>query len=433
MTLASWAGGQIHGQGCCVLAGAQHFRPQDLLGDFGMGAAQFKDESAAVEEQRQDAEELGMCGAAIEELLARAIALGEPRDPAQGWHRLGEFRQNLIEGTDQMLKPDDEFAVHLVSAVTAHEEAQLVRGTVGRAQPAPHLPLDFRRRAAGGEEFPPGLKRAVAGLTEEQSLVDAAHPCAQGLKLVLKRRGRREPEVAGNRGNLGGVVRQGVGLVLLAHLDCMLDPAQEPIGLTQELRFPRLHQSVAHELVEGGGGRMRLEEGVAPGVQELEGLHDELDFPDPAVTRLYVAGQGLGADNLLFRAGLHRGHLGQQRRRRMARIAKRLQVLQELRPEREIAGDRPGLDQRHAFPGLAGGGVVVLKAGKRTNQRTEGALRSQADVDAKEETVGGLGLQQAGGGFGDLGEEFDVGEGAGQAVLPAMTLAFVEIDQVDVG
>ncbi len=75
----------------------------------------------------------------------------------------------------------------------------------------------------------------------------------------------------------------------------------------------------------------------------------------------------------------------------------------------------------------------MLEARERTDERAVGALRPQAHVDPEEKTVGGPGLQQIGERLGDLGEEFAVGERAGLPVLPAVSLAFIEIDEVDVG
>ena len=81
---------------------------------------------------------------------------------------------------------------------------------------------------------------------------------------MLEGPGGGEPQRARDRGDLGGIGRQGVRLVFLPHLDGMLDPAQEPIRLAEKLRLPRLHQPVAHELVQRRRGGVRLEEGIPP-------------------------------------------------------------------------------------------------------------------------------------------------------------------------
>ena len=408
MTCARRAGGELGHQRRGVLALPQHFRPQHLLGDFGMRAQQLIGEGAPVEEQRQHAEELRIGGAAVEELLARSITLGEVGDPAQRRHRLGELRHDFVKGVDEVLEAHDEFAIHLLPAVAAHKETQFVRGPVRRAQPAAQPPGEHRGRAWGGEEFPPVLKFAVARLAAKEPFVDVPHPGAYGVELMLEFPGRCKPQRARNGGHLGGIGRERVRLVLLAHLDRVLDAAQEPVCLLQEPRLPRLHQSVAHQLVQRRGGRMRLQKGIAAGMQQLERLGDELDFTNAAMTRFHVARQGLGADHLLLGAGLHGRDLGQQRRRRMARITERMQALEQLRAQREVAGDRPRLDERHALPGLSGGGVIMFESRERAHQRAVGAFRPQTYVNAEQKAVGGLGLQQAGDGLGHLGEEFDV-------------------------
>ena len=117
----------------------------------------------------------------------------------------------------------------------------------------------------------------------------------------------------------------------------------------------------------------------------------------------------------------------------MAGITKRVQALEQFLAEGQVAGDGTRLDERHALPRLTGGGIVMLEPRERSHQRTVRALGPQAHVDPKQEPVGGLGLQHAGGGFGHLGVKFDIGEGARLAVLPAASLALVKINEIDVG
>ena len=49
---------------------------------------------------------------------------------------LGELRQDFVERIGQVLEAHDEFAVHLVPAVAADEEAQFVRRAGLAAEPA---------------------------------------------------------------------------------------------------------------------------------------------------------------------------------------------------------------------------------------------------------------------------------------------------------
>ena len=134
----------------------------------------------------------------------------------------------------------------------------------------------------GGEKLPPFLKRAVARLAAEEPVVDAPHPRADRFEPLLEVRGRRETQGAREGGQLGGVGRQRVPLVLLAHLDRVLDPPQKPVGFLEKLRLLHPHQAVAGQLVQRGGRRVGLEKGIAPGMQQLERLGDEFDFPNPA-------------------------------------------------------------------------------------------------------------------------------------------------------
>ena len=87
---------------------------------------------------------------------------------------------------------------------------------------------------AGEDQVAAGAGQARR-LLEQLGIVafDAAQPVEQGL---LERRRIGIAQEGGNRRHAGFVGRQAVGLAVVDHLQAMLDPAQEAVGLDQLVR-----------------------------------------------------------------------------------------------------------------------------------------------------------------------------------------------------
>ena len=92
----------------------------------------------------------------------------------------------------------------------------------------------------------------------------------------------------------------------------------------------------------------------------------------------------------------------------MARIPERVQALEELGPDLEVAGHRPSLDHRKALPRLARGRVVVFELGKGAHKGARRPFRAQAHVRAEKEPVPGALPERTGKGLGDLRVELPV-------------------------
>ena len=179
-----------------------------------------------------------------------------------------------------------------------------------------------------------------------------------------------------------------MGLAVLVHLEAMFDVAPEPVGVGKTRGIGGRKEAVLGELGEGGEGGGGLEERLASGIEQLEGLGDELDVADASATAFDVA-MGVALDGLGFESGLGGGDFFEEAFAEGPGVAKRLDRLEEFRAELAIAGDRAGLEEHEAFPRLAPFGVVGFVAVERAGERSGVPLRAEAQVDAVELAVGG--------------------------------------------
>ena len=134
-----------------------------------------------------------------------------------------------------------------------------------------------------------GLDRARERLEErpvEQALVDPADEVRRAVVLGLQRVGAGEPERARQGGARVPVGREVVGLEVAHHLEPVLQPAQEPVGVGERLGVLVRHVALVRERGERVE-RVRIAQAlVAPAVDDLEELHGELDVADAAAAAL---------------------------------------------------------------------------------------------------------------------------------------------------
>ena len=229
-----------------------------------------------------------------------------------------------------------------------------------------------------------------------------------------------------------GVIRQDVGLLLLADLEPVLDPPEKPVGLPQAGGAGGVHEPVARQEAERLLRRICLQERVPPRVQQLERLRHELDLADAARPELHVAVERARPDDLGVASGLHRGDLLKEARGGMPRVPEPMEALEQLGAQLEAARHGPRLDHRQPLPGLARRPVVVLELGRGAHEGTDRPLGPQAHVRPKEEPVLGALIERAGDRLGDLREELLVGDRRLGAAPLARSVALVEVDEVDV-
>ncbi len=187
----------------------------------------------------------------------------------------------------------------------------------------------------------------------------------------------------------GGFGGQGVGLLLVAELQAVLDRAQEDVGVAQLPGVVGFDIAAAGELRQGFERRRRPDARVLTPVDELQQLYGELDVADPAAPAFQLPVAQSSPLNLGFGAGLHGSHLAHGVGIEHVGPYERPGERQEPFRQRRVAGHRPGLDERlelpRAGPPLVPRGVPVDGPG----QRAGASLGAQIGVGAEHRPVSG--------------------------------------------
>ena len=190
-----------------------------------------------------------------------------------------------------------------------------------------------------------------------------------------------EPRVAAELGEAGErrlLERQPLGLLVLNHLQPVLDPAQEhvrPAEIVDRLGADPLVGVKALEHVEGARpAHLR----TAAAEDELLGLDEELDLADAAAPELDVVS---GNDDPLVAAhgvdlALHRMDVGDRRVVEILAPDERREVGKEALAELEVARRRARLDERGALPVLAD--RLVIGIGAERSRARPGSKRGRA-------------------------------------------------------
>ncbi len=234
----------------------------------------------------------------------------------------------------------------------------------------------------------------------------------------------------GDRIQRGAGRRQGLGLVVVHHLQTMLDMAQIAIGGDHFLAGGGLDPSRRNQRADRIAGFRLPQPGIAPAPDQLLGLGEEFDFADPAAAELdVVPAHGdlavtlHGVDLALDRVNVLDG--GEVE---MAPPDERPQMLQEVGARIRIAGDRARLDHRRALPILPHALVIGFGRQHRHGERRRAGIRPQPEVGAEDIAVFAVVLQQA---YQIAGQPH---EAVLQAALSAVVdlVAVIKHDQVDI-
>ena len=192
-----------------------------------------------------------------------------------------------------------------------------------------------------------------------------------------------EPRVAAELGEAGQrrlLERQPLGLLVLNHLQPVLDPAQEhvrPAEIVDRLGADPFVGVKALERVEGARpAHLR----TAAAEDELLGLDEELDLADAAAAELDVVS---GNDDPLVAAhgvdlALHRMDVGDRSIVEILAPDERREVGKEALAELEVARRRARLDERGALPVLADRLVIGIGAEGRERDRGRSGVGPEA-------------------------------------------------------
>ena len=196
--------------------------------------------------------------------------------------------------------------------------------------------------------------------------------------------------------------------------------------------IPRSSRGQAADLLEPRDGEQRVgvaDLGVLAAVEQLEELDDELDVADAAAAGLDLDLGGPRRDGPLLDPPLQRLDLADLGAAEVASIDERLDRVEEVAAEVEVAGDRAALDQGLPLPGPAGRLVIAERRRQRAGQGPLVPLGPEPHVDPVGLPQGRVVGEQADEVAPHPGEELGVGDRPRAVGLP---LVVVEEDQVDV-
>ncbi len=163
--------------------------------------------------------------------------------------------------------------------------------------------------------------------------------------------GRRVAHPQGQRAHGLHVARHLVRLPVEDDLEPVLDPPEESVCVVHDVPFLGAEAADPLELRDGVERVAAAHLGVLAAMEELEELDDELDVADAAAAGLDLDLGRPGRDGALLDPPLEGLDLGDLRGGEVSAIDERGDRLQEGPAQRQVAGDRPALDQRLAFPG----------------------------------------------------------------------------------
>ena len=190
----------------------------------------------------------------------------------------------------------------------------------------------------------------------------------------------------GNAGQPLGIIGQRVGLLVVQHLDAVLDAAQEPIGLRQKIASRFVEPTLNHQRIQHGQRLPAAQIDIAAAGDELLRLHEELDLADAATAQLdVVAGDGdlamplVGVNLPLDRMDVADGGVIQILAPDIG-----LELGQKVLAGRDVAGRRPRLDHGRPFPVLAGALVVDQRRRRRHGDRRRTGVGPEPQVGAED-------------------------------------------------
>ena len=234
----------------------------------------------------------------------------------------------------------------------------------------------------------------------------------------------------GDLGQLGRMAWHGLGLLVVDHLQAVLQLAQVEIGRRQILDHAAIHMAGRRQGVQRRKSARDPHLGLAAAPDQLLGLDEELDLADAAAPQLdVVAGHRDGAPALvgvdLALDGMDVLDGGE-----IQRLApdERAEEPEEGGTGLGIAGHQPRLDHGGAFPVLPEALVIGLGRHQRHGGRGRAGVGPQPEIGAEDVAVGGALVENPHQILGQGDDAFL------NALAPAIDHLFVvvEHDQIDI-
>ena len=133
-----------------------------------------------------------------------------------------------------------------------------------------------------------GIVRQSSLLLGSEAVEDSASLVDLGPKQVEQRVAIAQSVELGDIVECGRISRKQVGLCVVNHLHAMLDRAQQAVRLCKFPRLLRVEAVRGDQRRDGVQCRGSADAGIAPAVDHLLDLHEELDLADPPAPALQV-------------------------------------------------------------------------------------------------------------------------------------------------
>ena len=181
------------------------------------------------------------------------------------------------------------------------------------------------------------------------------------------------------------IARQDVGLLVVDHLQPVLDGAQQAIGVAQDALGLLADAAGADQRAQRAERPRRAQLRLPSAVDQLVDLDEELDLADAARPRLTSnpGPEALPLGIMVADAAGERLHLADRAEIERAPPHERVQRLDEIAAEPGIPGDRAGADEGGPLPGQGRGFVIADRRVDRQHDRRHLGRRPQPEVDAE--------------------------------------------------
>ncbi len=237
-----------------------------------------------------------------------------------------------------------------------------------------------------------GLNRTGERLEErpvEQTLVDPANEIRGPVVLGLERVGAGEPERPRHGGACVPVRREVVGLQVAHHLEPVLQPAQEPVGVGEGVGVLLRDVALVRERRECGERVGLAETPIPAAMDDLEELDGELDVADAAAAAFDLRELLAATPDVLLEPDLRAADLVDRGLVEVARIRELAHALDERGGEGQVARGGARLDHRLAFPGGGFALVVRERRSERSGERPRPTARAERQVDPERDPFRG--------------------------------------------
>ena len=195
---------------------------------------------------------------------------------------------------------------------------------------------------------------------------------------------------------VGTLGRQNLRLLVIDHLQAVLDRAQEAVSLLHVVAHGLVDPVVARQPVEGGERVAVAQVRVAPARDQLLGLRKKLDLANAAAADLDIVAfdRDLAVPAIDVDLPLHRLHVGDGGEIQIFAPHEWRQVVEQRFAGRDVAGAGARLDQRGALPVLPGAFVIGQRRRGRDRDRGRGRIGPQPQVGAEHIAVAVALLQE---------------------------------------